>query len=163
MSKKDAFEVGAKLLGLYLLVISVRSFAHFAETVGSRILPEVLQVSTLVLTLGLAWVLLFKTSALVSRLPWDPSEPAGATDATPSSGARLSSWIALLGLYYFMRSVDRLVSTLVLMLWYGGAGDWEQVLLPLVALGLSLVLVLRCNQIERYIVAKSDSTAVAVE
>ena len=163
MSKKDAFEVGAKLLGLYLLVISVRSFAHFAETVGSRMLPEVLQVSTLVLTLGLAWVLLFKTSALISRLPWDPSETARTTEGTPCSGVRLSSWIALLGLYYLVISADRLLSALVLMLWYGGAGDWEHVLLALVALGLSLVLVLRCNAIERYIVAKSDSTAVAVE
>jgi len=161
MNKKDAFEVGAKLLGLYFIVMSLQAFMLTLSQLDGDRTVDVMRFSSSLVFMAAGCTLLLGTRDLVRRVPWLPSEGATEAGTAPSSAAALTSWIALLGIYFFVRATKELLAAWSMTRHHDL--DWHYWLADLLTLGLSLVLVFRCHAIGRHLVARSEPAPVSAE
>lgn len=120
MSKKNLFETGLRLLGIYLLLqvplASLRigmAFAHDVSEYFNHVLlyRSVVILSPLFLIL-MSSVLLFKASSIATFFISD-NNPVKQEPAPSGSIYTLSFWIILIGLFYLISSITKIISELM--------------------------------------------------
>ncbi len=99
-----------KIIGVYCLIVSfsliqvaLYSMVRFLGTNGAFVVVGVLTLPMIFLWIGLTWVLLRRTNAVRRRI-WP--EHGADNDPVPPPKMTMAFWVAVVGLYAFLQSVD---------------------------------------------------------
>ena len=159
MNKRDALEVGIKILGLYSL-LSVFGSIHViisAYTAESKLIenrPVYVLFSLLVLFLYLAFaiILLWRGKLIAEKLTGpSTSSVAGEQPALPTH-AKLEFWVRVLGVYFFLSSIGQLVATMAEAgITIRNAFWWSRLVGEAFKLGVSLAFVFKGDYVANLI------------
>ena len=163
MSKQDIFEIAVKLFGIYCFVEFLGSLPLVGiafSTDQSLLAPNVtLQrlsfCSIAFLHLMASLLLLFKGKAIAHMLAGvKPGTFQGKEEAVPPY-ARLSFWIILIGIFYFVSSAAKLVfQGMQYSATYSGVYWWSETFSQAVIFALAVVFIIGSKGVENFIQGK---------
>jgi hypothetical protein len=171
MDKRDVFEVAVKMLGLYLLllflgdimVIGIAFSFKDNNPIENRTLYIVLSCLTTVLYLVFAVAFLWRGGRIAELLMRD-SEIGSTEGQSTLPYARLGFWIKILGLYFFVHGLSKLVSA------FARAGIripdtflWSMIVGETLQLALSILFIFRSEYVSQFVYKHSKSSTVENE
>lgn len=167
MTKSEIWELVIKIFGLYCLLALFMAIPMVGTALAMN-KPDFFTNRTLYVLLWflhplilfiLAYLFLKKTNFFVNLLVPHVVESSPRAEETFPLYARLSFWIIIIGIYYFVSSASRILSELVtLSITQRGSYWWSIILSQAFTLILSLLFIFRSNRIERLIRLKSKES-----
>ncbi|MDA3800386.1 MAG: hypothetical protein PF692_15080 [Kiritimatiellae bacterium] len=173
MTKRDLLEVVIKILGVYCFILFVRFLPNLPMFFVTTGMDDYITNNTLyvlltclypLINLALSYVFVIKTEMVLNvlRISGEQNETVDRHE-TPAYG-RLSFWIRIIGLYYFVSSATKVASLIpALALDFtrtstsvyhslSGIKMWPQ----LIILALSLFFIFKNNKVE-YIITRTKT------
>jgi len=160
MNKRDVLEIAVKLMGLYLLYTLLGGIFALGVAVSSAAPGQIHNKSMyiavacweLALRLTFALVLLFKGNHIAETLAGGSAGPSPQQRTPLSSHVHLSLWVRILGLYFALLLIPRLVWDVAEVLGVVAAPNWStRILSETLQLALSLICVLRNESVATFI------------
>jgi len=156
MSKRDIFEIGFRLFGLYLLfqvpfhLLNVGlAFAHDPTKFYTNIfLYRFVIVLAPLMLLVLSLLFIFKGAALAAFFTPGDKTNIASTDSGHSVFSRLPFWIVLIGLFYIISSASSFIGDIIKLpagspSWYW----WGSAVSHAVTGALALIFIFRSNKV----------------
>lgn len=150
MSKQDIFELAVKLFGIYCFIL----FLQFLMAIGAAFSMETSEfVSNVTLYrisfctmpffyLIVSLLLVFKGRAIAHMLAGGKTEIVHVKEEAVPTYGRLSFWIILIGVFYFVSSASKIVSDAIAFpITHTGIFWWSRFLSQVLILVLSLVFI----------------------
>ena len=163
MSKQDIFELAVKLFGIYCFIL----FLQFLMTIGAAFSMETSEfVSNVTLyrisfcTMPLIYLivsllLVFKGRAIAHMLAGGKTEILHVKEEAVPTYGRLSFWIILIGVFYFVSSASKIVSDAIAFpITHTGIFWWSRFLSQALILVLSLVFIFGSKTVEHIVQGK---------
>ena len=157
MTTKKAIEIASRIYGLYLLIQLPMAltglFTVFSinqdQFVRNPILYQTWAVLNPIVFTLIALVLIMKAELIANLIVGEKSDKSVTTENNAPVHSRLSFWFILLGLYFFIRSISKLVGDIVRHpLYQGDAYSWSILLANGCMLFLSCVLIFKSEWVE---------------
>ena len=172
MTKQNGLEIVIKVFGLYCLIQFIRSTPAVASAialdqtgfVSNRALYASLMCLYPLLHLVLSYIFLRKSQMVMKLFESNNSEsilPSNDSNQLQPIYTKLSFWITIIGLYYFVSSVSVVVSRLGTIAINLGEGMYlaHDPLLPQAFIFiLSIIFIFRSERVASYIKEKSINT-----
>jgi len=169
MVKKEILHIVVIAFGLYFFMTFLFSISGVGYAISMKEMEQISRGSQIlwaslnsILLLVLAFIFLLKNDFIIDLLiSKENAESAGLNGAESAIG-RLSFWIRLIGLYYFVSAFSSVLAQLpsIFSFKFGYTSQsfwWNQTGSHLIALLVSVVLVLKSEKIER-ILNKIDNS-----
>ena len=166
MNKKNIFEIGLRLFGLYLLFQIPFAFLGigmaFAQDTSQFItnvpLYKIVVIMTPVIYLIFSFLFLFKAPALTTFFVRSTELDDNQSIHCPSSYKHLPFWIIIIGLFYSISSFSSIIGELIKLpisspKWYW----WGSILSHALALVLAFIFIFRSNKVVELILKYSSN------
>ncbi len=171
MTKRSLVEIGIKLLGVYCFILFLRSLPSVLMVFVTTGMDEFISSMTLyvlllclypLVNLALAYVFVMKTEIILNVLSLSGQQDERADRHEAPAYGKLSFWIRIIGLYYFVSSAATVASLIPRLALdfsrtstavhgsLSGSGFWQQ----LIILALSIFFIFK-NQCADNIITRT--------